>query len=75
MISTAPVHTENGCKDLLEEANSLGPVAGIFNLAVLLLDAMFENQTIESFVSSLEPKAKATMLLDELSREMCPSLR
>lgn len=74
-IFTDSVRTKEGCQSLLRQANAIGPVAGIFNLAVVLLDALLENQTVENFVESLEPKAKVTMLLDELSREMCPGLR
>lgn len=36
-ISTADVTTEQGVHDLLKQANNLGPVDGIFNLAVVSL--------------------------------------
>lgn len=53
----------------------MGFVSGIFNLAVSLHDAQFEDQTIETFEKSLAPKAMATKHLDELSRQLCPKLR
>lgn len=74
VVSTADVTTEEGCKQLIEEANSVGPVGGIFNLAVALRDGMFENQTLQTFKESLEPKAAATKYLDSASRQLCPQL-
>lgn len=75
MISTAPISTEEGCRNLLEEANALGSVVAIFNLAVVLHDSILENQTEENFVNSFGPKATATELFDKLSRKLCPHLR
>lgn len=59
---------------MLKEASELGPVCGIFNLAVALRDGLFDNQTAKLFEESFEPKAVATKHLDELSRVMCPAL-
>lgn len=53
----------------------LGPVGGIFNLAVNLRDAIFENQTAETFADCMAPKAIATKYLDEISRLLCPELQ
>ncbi|VVC31174.1 Hypothetical protein CINCED_3A017392, partial [Cinara cedri] len=75
VISTADITTEDGVKQLLNEANQLGPVSSIFNLAVVLKDALFENQTEENFIASAGPKAIATALLDKYSRIMCPELK
>ncbi|KAJ8976879.1 hypothetical protein NQ317_001203 [Molorchus minor] len=74
-ISQSVVSTEDGCKQLIEESLELGPIAAIFNLAVILADAIFENQTPETFATSFGPKATATHYLDKLSRKMCPTLR
>ncbi|KAJ8919481.1 hypothetical protein NQ315_002102 [Exocentrus adspersus] len=73
-ISTAPITTKNGCKQLIEESQKLGPIDAIFNLAVVLADAVFENQTKENFITSFGPKAYSTGYLDELTRQMCPDL-
>lgn len=59
----------------MQEASELGPVEGIFNLAAILRDGLFENQTNDNFVVSLGPKAVATQWLDEVSREECPDLQ
>ncbi|KAF5283995.1 hypothetical protein FQR65_LT13629 [Abscondita terminalis] len=74
-VSTDDVTTVDGCRSLLNKAAKLGPVVAIFNLAVVLRDGLFENQTEENFVTSLGPKAMATRNLDVVSREMCPNLR
>jgi fatty acid synthase, animal type len=73
-IETFDVSTQLGCRQLIESAVKLGPVGGIFNLAVALRDGIFENQTLEMFEESLGPKAEATKHLDEISREVCPKL-
>ncbi|XP_069677436.1 fatty acid synthase-like isoform X2 [Periplaneta americana] len=73
--SRSDITTKEGVRTLLSEANRLGPVDAIFNLAVELRDALLDNQTEEDFIASARPKAHATLYLDELSREMCPQLR
>ena len=60
---------------MIKTAIKLGPVAGIFNLAVTLHDAILDNQTKEMFDESLAPKAVATKYLDELSRKLCPNIK
>lgn len=53
----------------------LGPIVSIFNLAVILADALFENQTEDNFQKALAPKAFATHYLDVISRTLCPNLK
>ncbi|KAG5675543.1 hypothetical protein PVAND_005439 [Polypedilum vanderplanki] len=74
-ITTEDVTTEKGCEKLLIDAVKIGPVGGIFNLAVALRDGIFENQTTQMFMESLAPKANATQYLDKLSRKLCPNLK
>ncbi|CAH0548595.1 unnamed protein product [Brassicogethes aeneus] len=74
-VNTDDITTKEGCEKLLKSANELGPVKAIFNLAVVLKDSIFENQSVESFRESYKPKALATKYLDELSRELCPNLK
>nr|XP_022920511.1 fatty acid synthase-like [Onthophagus taurus] len=74
-IRSDDITTKEGCRTLLSFAETLGPVEGIFNLAVVLKDALFENQTVESFEVSLKPKAYATQYLDEISRGVCVNLK
>ncbi|KAI4485852.1 hypothetical protein M0804_006341 [Polistes exclamans] len=63
------------CEFILKTAIDLGPVDGIFNLAVSLKDSIFQNQTVESFEESFKGKAWPTKRLDEISRKLCPNLR
>lgn len=74
-ISTVPLDSKEDCKQIIEESSQMGHIAAIFNLAVVLDDAIFENQTPKSFVTSFVPKAFATEYLDEITRQTCPELR
>lgn len=60
---------------MLQTALKLGPVEGIFNLAVALRDAIFDNSDAKMFNESLVPKALATENLDRVSGKLCPNLR
>lgn len=60
---------------MIHSALKLGPVGGIFNLAVALRDGIFENLDPKMFTESLAPKAVATRNLDSTSRKLCPTLR
>uniref|UniRef100_A0A182WHF5 Fatty acid synthase n=1 Tax=Anopheles minimus TaxID=112268 RepID=A0A182WHF5_9DIPT len=75
LISTEDISTESGCRRLLQQAIQMGPIAGIFNLAVQLRDAIIENQSVDKFSECLAPKATATHHLDRISRELCPMLK
>ncbi|CAN8002218.1 unnamed protein product [Ixodes hexagonus] len=74
VVSRADASTEEGSKTLLQEAASLGPVGGIFNLAMVLRDALLENQTAETYETVCRPKVDGTLNLDRVSRQLCPQL-
>lgn len=74
LISVADITTGKGCAKLINEAKKIGPVGGIFNCAVLLRDAILENQTAASFKAALSVKAVATKHLDQISRKLCPEI-
>lgn len=74
-ISTSDISSKEGCEDLIRDAAKLGPVGGIFNLAVALHNGILENQDFKTFNKSLEPKADATKYLDEISQKLCPKLK
>ncbi|OXU23005.1 hypothetical protein TSAR_015483 [Trichomalopsis sarcophagae] len=63
------------CQSIIETAAKLGPVDAIFNLAVVLKDAVWDNQTPETFEESFKAKAWSTKHLDVLTRKLCPKLR
>lgn len=73
-INISDITTFRGCKSILMDAIARGPIGGIFNLAVVLSDGLIENQTESSFVTCSAPKADATLLLDKMSRVMCPQI-
>jgi fatty acid synthase, animal type len=74
-VDTSDISTKSGCEQLIRKSMKLGPVGGIFNLAVILKDSIFDNQDVERFKESMGPKAIATKHLDELSRVLCPELQ
>ncbi|XP_053213860.1 fatty acid synthase-like [Panonychus citri] len=74
VVSTNNGLTYASAAALIEEATDLAPVGGIFHLAMVLGDAIFENQSEETFEKVCGPKIKATRYLDSLSRATCPSL-
>lgn len=74
LVSTSDISTVEGTTKLLKDAESLGPVGGIFNLAMVLSDGFFENQTPESFKKVCATKVIGNQNLDTLSRKLCPEL-
>ena len=66
---TDDVGTKEGATCIVEQARKLGPLGGIFHLAVVLKDGLFENQTIEAFQAVSKPKYHGTIYLDQLTRE------
>ncbi|KAG8225765.1 hypothetical protein J437_LFUL005724, partial [Ladona fulva] len=75
IISKADVASLDGCHNLLKEAESIGPVDAIFNLAAVLTDSLLENQSEEAFKEAWKPKAQALYFLDKTSRKLCPKLQ
>lgn len=63
VVNTDNITTRAGCEKLFKTALQLGPIGGIFNLAVILRDSILENQTVEKFVECMLPKATATEYL------------
>ncbi|XP_046416456.1 fatty acid synthase-like isoform X1 [Neodiprion fabricii] len=75
VVAGEDASSHEGCEAILKKAAALGPVYAIFNLAVVLRDALYEDQTVESFEESFRAKARATKQLDKLSRTLCPELK
>ncbi len=70
VVFTRDSNSEEGSKLLLEEANKLGTIGGIFHLAVALNDALYENHTIETFRQTCESKINTFVNLDKLTRAL-----
>ncbi|XP_001605700.1 fatty acid synthase [Nasonia vitripennis] len=75
VIAGKEASNRKDCQAILETAAKIAPVDGVFNLAVVLKDALWDNQTPESFEESFRSKAWATKHLDVLTRKVCPVLR
>ena len=73
LVSKANVGRLPEARSLLKEAAALGPVGGVFNLAVVLRDGLMENQTVDNFKTVAIPKIDGTIYLDQACRELCQS--
>ncbi|XP_047400181.1 fatty acid synthase isoform X1 [Sciurus carolinensis] len=74
LVSSSDASSLEGARALVSEAAQLGPIGGVFNLAMVLRDAMLENQTPELFQDVSKPKYSGTLNLDRVTREACPEL-
>uniref|UniRef100_G3NC33 Fatty acid synthase n=1 Tax=Gasterosteus aculeatus TaxID=69293 RepID=G3NC33_GASAC len=74
LVSTNDVSTLGGTQRLIAEASSLGPVGGVFHLAMVLKDGMLENLTPQLFLDVNKPKYDGTVNLDKATRDSCPDL-
>jgi len=74
VVSNADVVNRAGCEQLVKEAQAAGPIGGIFNLAMVLRDAMLPQQTAETYQQCAAPKVTATQLLNELTINLKPAL-
>lgn len=61
--------------DVINEANDLSPVGGIMNMALEIMDIMFDDQTVETFDKTSRIKVEGTRNLDDISRDRCPNLK
>ena len=68
--STLNVTDEQKAKQLFQEAETMGQIDGIFQLAIVLHDGLIENQTKEMFNEVCKPKVDATINLDKLSHQL-----
>lgn len=75
VIANHDVSTLEGTRALVHEAIKLGPkVGGIFHLAMVLNDALVENQSPELFQSTCLSKVTGTINLDMVTRQLCPDI-
>ena len=69
VLSTDDVGTKEGAAKLIKESQAIAPLGGVFHLAVVLKDGMFENQSMSTFADVCKPKYNGTMYLDDLTRK------
>lgn len=74
VLDKSDVTRESGVVALLQTAEKLAPVGGLFNLAAVLRDDIIENLTAGDFETVCVPKVTATKLLDVATRRLCKEL-
>ncbi|XP_074602370.1 fatty acid synthase-like [Brevipalpus obovatus] len=73
-VNRCDLTTARGVHKCIKEAERLGPIGGIFNLAAVLKDGLFTNQTVANFEIVCGSKIRITELLDKKTRQECPQL-
>lgn len=74
IVSSIDNSNDQGATELLQEANNLAPLGGIFNLAMVLRDSLIENSTVEDFELVFNPKCLGVEALDRVTRKLYPDL-
>lgn len=75
-VSTRSVGMLDETRHLISDTQQqIGPVAGIFHLAMVLRDTLFENQNRQNFKDAAEAKYHGTRNLDIVTRELCNDLK
>lgn len=73
-VLTQDASTSEGAAKLLKEAAAEGPVGGIFHLAMVLKDALLDNQDSSTFRAVNHVKGDGAIAIDKASRTFCPDL-
>ncbi|CAI4233223.1 unnamed protein product [Auanema sp. JU1783] len=71
LISTLNIANKTDSEELIKQCETMGPVGGVFHLAMVLRDCLFENQNIKNFQDAAEAKYWGTLNLDEATRKLC----
>ena len=69
VVSTHNSNTREGALKMLSEAKKLGPIGGVFHLALVLNDCLIMNHTIDKFTETIDSKIKTFENLDQITRE------
>ncbi|CAG0916724.1 unnamed protein product [Notodromas monacha] len=69
-ISTTDVTTLAGAEELVSYCQNIGPLVGIFHLAVVIRDGILDNQTDDEFRQVYKPKAEGFINLDKVTRSL-----
>ncbi|KAJ8030342.1 Fatty acid synthase [Holothuria leucospilota] len=70
-LTKLDVSERHDCYKLVQQCQSLGPIGGIFNLAMVLKDSLLENLTSADFQQVCKPKLEAACNLDQATRQLC----
>lgn len=71
LISTLNITKEEDALELIAQCLSMGPLGGVFHLAMVLRDCLFENQNVQNFKDAAEAKYWGTLNLDAATRKAC----
>ncbi|PIC51785.1 hypothetical protein B9Z55_002156 [Caenorhabditis nigoni] len=69
LISTLNIAKKSDAVELVKQCTAMGPLGGVFHLAMVLRDCLFENQNIQNFKDAAEAKYYGTINLDYATRE------
>ncbi|KAI6188362.1 Fatty acid synthase [Aphelenchoides besseyi] len=70
-ISTLNIAKPDDATELIRACTELGPIGGVFHLAMVLRDCLFENQNVQNFKDAAEAKYYGTMNIDHATRALC----
>ncbi|XP_014671172.1 PREDICTED: fatty acid synthase-like [Priapulus caudatus] len=70
-VSKMDASIEAQARQLIDTTQQVAPLGGIFHLAAVLRDGLFENQTAETFSEVNKSKMAAAVNLDLVTRDTC----
>ncbi|VDO39253.1 unnamed protein product [Haemonchus placei] len=68
LISTLNIAKRSDADELIRQCLSMGRLGGVFHLAMVLRDCLFENQNVQNFKDAAEAKYYGTINLDQATR-------
>ncbi|WKY15735.1 hypothetical protein Q1695_000877 [Nippostrongylus brasiliensis] len=71
LISTLNIAKRSDADELIRQCLTMGRLAGVFHLAMVLRDCLFENQNVQNFKDAAEAKYYGTINLDQATRAQC----
>uniref|UniRef100_A0A7E4UMS9 Fatty acid synthase n=1 Tax=Panagrellus redivivus TaxID=6233 RepID=A0A7E4UMS9_PANRE len=69
LVSTLNISNSEDAEELLRSCTEMGPLGGVFHLAMVLRDCLFENQNVQNFKDAAEAKYYGTINLDNAVRK------
>ncbi|VDP18356.1 unnamed protein product [Heligmosomoides polygyrus] len=68
LISTLNIAKRTDADELIRQCRTMGRLGGVFHLAMVLRDCLFENQNVQNFKDAAEAKYYGTINLDQATR-------
>jgi fatty acid synthase len=70
LVSTLNISNPDDADELIRSCREMGPIGGVFHLAMVLRDCLFENQNVQNFKDAAEAKYYGTINLDNACRKI-----